>query len=203
MVTDRGQAHALEGITAGLLLLSSLVFAMQMTAVTPLTASTSSQHIENQQREAMRGLLATASETGALRRAILAWDDSNGEFHETPSQGYFSQGPPNEFGRMLNRSFGNSSTAYNVHLSYLSRGNERKRIRYVYQGSPSDNTVTATWMVTLVNDSHLYDASGDKQSTTLSEADTYFAPVANNTAADGHAGPVYNVIEVEVVVWRI
>ncbi len=66
----RAQAHTLEAIVSGMLLLASLVFALQMTAVTPLSASTSSQHIENQQQAIGHGVLASAVAEGALKPAV-------------------------------------------------------------------------------------------------------------------------------------
>ena len=68
---DRGQAYTLEAIIASVLLISSLVFALQVTVVTPLSASTSNQHIENQQRASAAGVLTAAQETGALKDAVL------------------------------------------------------------------------------------------------------------------------------------
>jgi len=54
-----------------MLLLASVLFALQVTAVTPLTGSTSSQHIENQQASLAEGLLATQVENGSIVPTIL------------------------------------------------------------------------------------------------------------------------------------
>jgi len=59
---DRAQAHTLEAFAAAILLVAALTFALQATAVTPLSASTSNQHIENQQRAVATDLLATSAE---------------------------------------------------------------------------------------------------------------------------------------------
>lgn len=100
----RAQVHTLESIVAGLLLMASVVFALQMTAVTPLSASTSSQHIENQQQASAEGVLAAAAESGALRRAVLYWDEQEGTFNgTTDGTAYTVNAPPNDFGTMLDR----------------------------------------------------------------------------------------------------
>jgi len=197
-MTGRAQAHALEGIVASLLLLSSVVFALQMTAVTPLTASTSSQHLENQQEATAHGILASAAETGALKRAVLNWNRTSEAFYNTTDVGYFRRGVPhNEFGEMLNQSFNRRGIAYNVRLAYFSQDDQRQIARLVYQGVPSDNAVEASRTVTLLGSDPLYDHEEKPTSITLSNSD------ANYTIPDTTPENLYNVVRVEVVVWRI
>ena len=193
----RGQAHTLEATVAGLLLLSSLVFALQMTAVTPLSASTSSQHIENQQGATGQGVLAAAAEQGALKPAVLYWNNSSSRHHNVGVQRYYTSGPPdNRFGRMLERAFNENGIAYNVYFRFQNSGGNAITRRYVYSGVPTDNAVTATHTVTLWDDDPLYDADGTTNSTRLnSENVTYPMP---DTGAN-----LYNTVRVEVVAWRI
>jgi hypothetical protein len=198
VVTDRGQAHTLEGIVASLILLSAVIFALEMTAVTPLSASTSSQHLENQQEATARGILAAAADRGALKRAILNWNETSEQYANTSTLGYYTTDPPpNTFGTMLNRSFNQEGIAYNVRLIYHSQGDTPRTRRLVYQGVPSDNAVQATRTVTLLDDDPLYDTDGDPKSLTLSDTD------ANFTMPDTTSQVVYNVVRVEVIVWRI
>jgi len=194
---DRGQAHTLEGVVASLLLLSAVIFALQMTAVTPLSASTSSQHLENQQESTARGILASAAESGALERSVLFWNETAEQFHNTSDAGYYtSDPPPNDFGHMLNRSFDSDGIAYNVYLGYLSDSVERQQRRLVYQGRPSDNAVRATWTLTIYENDVLYDHEGNPTTTRITQSSSYFAGNASESS-------VYNVVRVEVVVWRI
>ncbi|WP_415383301.1 hypothetical protein [Halosimplex sp. TS25] len=184
-------------MVAGLVLLSAVVFALEMTAVTPLSASTSSQHIENQQEATARGVLASAAETGALERAVLSWNETSEDFYHTGQVGYFTTGaPPNRFGAMLERSFDRKGIAYNVYLRYQGTDWQTHTQRYVYQGEPSDHAVRATWSLSLVVDDEIRDENGDPTGTAVSDEDTYFAPHPSGSS-------VYNVINVEVVVWRI
>jgi hypothetical protein len=192
----RGQAHTLEGVVASLILLSAVVFALEMTAVTPLSASTSSQHIENQQEATARGVLASAAETGALERAVLSWNATSEEFYDTTDRGYFASAPPNRFGELLERSFDRNGIAYNVHLQYQDDDGTRDSRRFVYQGRPSDNAVQATWSLVLFENDRIRDRDGDPTATTVADESTLFAPPASD-------GAVYNVVRVEVVVWRI
>lgn len=210
----RGQAHTLEGIVAGLLLLTSLAFALQVTAVTPLSASTSSQQLENQQEAVADGVLATAAEAGALKPAVLYGNDSasganNGRFafHETTGDVFYTNGPPtNRFGKLLDRELGERGLAFNVYVIYRTSSDRTTRRQMVYQGFPSDNAISVRRTVTLYDDDVLYEPESDGDATdfdvaqptttTLASAgDDFYAP---NTGD----GPVFNVVEVEVVVWR-
>ncbi|MEF8882629.1 MAG: hypothetical protein V5A34_08925 [Halapricum sp.] len=189
----RGQAHTLEAVVAALLLLTSLVFALQLTAVTPLSASTSSQHIENQQRAVGSGVLAGAAETGALKEAVLYWDNSSASFHNSNANGEYTDPPENRLGRMLERSFDRRGIAYNVYFRF-SNGTGSERTTYIYSGAPSDNAVTATYFVTLTDDDYLYNADGSRTNIQLRRS-SYFMPNQDSN--------VYNTVRVEVVAWRI
>jgi hypothetical protein len=100
---------------------------------------------------------------------------------------------PTEFGRVLERSFGDRGIAYNVYITHLtSTGVERTRM--IYRGEPSDNAVTASREVVVTNSTHLRTDEMSKNQT-LGEADFY----AENVGKGGY----YNTLRVEVVVWRI
>jgi hypothetical protein len=201
----RGQAHTLEAVVASLLLLASLTFALQMTVVTPLSASTSSQHIENQQAATANGVLAAAAEEGALKEAVLYWNDSTARFNNASNNGrYAGQMPNNTFGRMLNRSFISRSIVVNVYVTYENSNGALARQPMIYSGQPSDNAVAASRTVTLVDDDHLVHWNETESDVSVKESDTYFAPDrgtgGDNTNAEGG---VYSVVEVEVISWRI
>lgn len=194
----RGQVHTLEAFTAALLVVSGVLFAMQSTAVTPLTASTSNQHIENQQQAAAADLLATAAERGSLRPALTFWDADERAFVDASDRGFYSNGgPPNEFGRALNETFGevggsDGRVAYNVYVRYRLPGDSTDSKTMVYMGSPSDNAASATRTVAVYDDTPVSGPAGE----TAEEADLY-APDAAPDAA------LYNVMEVRIVVWQM
>jgi hypothetical protein len=194
----RGQAHTLEAVVAALLLLSSLIFALQMTAVTPLSASTSSKHIENQLEASGRGILATASEQDALKPAILAYNDQRGKFYNTGSSGAYTTNPPdNRFGKMLNRSFTRRGITYNVLLAFEKPGGGLEEVLYINRGTPTDNAVQATRTVVLSDETHLRNADGTRNRTRLAETTDY--PIRNVD----QDSPLYNTVRVEVIIWRI
>jgi hypothetical protein len=68
----------------------------------------------------------------------------------------------------------------------------------IYRGEPSDNAVTASRSVTLYDSDNLYQSSDSSQNPlgpTISGSNFY--------APDAASGGIYNVVEVEVVVWRM
>lgn len=196
---DRGQGHTLEAVAAAFLLIASIAFALQMAAVTPLSASTSSQHLENQLRATGAGVLASAAETGDLSGAVRYWNDDNARFHDAPDGGYYSADPPtNALGRALNRSLDRRNVAYNVYLVYESGNGVQQRKRMIFRGEPSDHAVRASRTVVVHEDDPLVESDGSRNATvTVRSADTYFLP-------DSRPGDsVRNVVRVEVVAWRI
>jgi len=197
---DRGQARALEAITAGMLLLASLVFALQVTAVTPLTGSTSSQHIENQQAKIAEGLLAAEAENGTVISTLLAWNES-GHFAGAEPGGFHGGGPPTAFGNVLDRTLRERNIAFNVKVYYVTQSGGRDSERLVDLGSPSDHASTASRSFTLYDDDVLHEINesaerAEPTDTTL-ENGSYFAPDIDDDSR------LYNVVEVEVVVWRM
>jgi hypothetical protein len=194
---DRGQVHTLEAVVAAMLLLTSVIFALQMTSVTPLSASTSSQHVENQEHASAEGVLSGTAESGALRRAVLFWNASGNQFYNTTNDRYYTQEPPdNDFGDALDRAFGTRGIAFNVYVTFQAgSGSATQTQRMVYVGRPSDNAVRATRTVVLSDDARLVDHEGAKTGDRVGDT-AFYAP-------DVPAGSVYNALRVEVVVWRI
>ncbi|MFD1571768.1 DUF7288 family protein [Halorubrum laminariae] len=202
--TDRGQAHTLEAFAAAILLVTGLTFALQATAVTPLSASTSNQHIENQQRAVAGDLLATSAENGDLEAALLYWDpeadSEDGKFVGTGEYAAHTEGgPPNDFGETLNRTFLDRSIAFNVVIRHGDRNENRTAM--VDMGSPSDNAVTATRSVALPEDANL--TAPGHEDTTLRRLADDTDPGAFYVEYDTADGNVYDYVEVEILVWRM
>ncbi|MFC7177430.1 DUF7288 family protein [Halosegnis marinus] len=194
---DRGQAFTLESITAGLLLIGGLVFALQATAVTPLSASTSSQHIENQQQAVAEGVLAAAVDDDALSVTLRYWNDSGATFHDSSDEAYYvDEDLDTRFGALLQRALTSRSIVANVYVHYETPAGGSRVQRVVYRGAPSDNAVSASARTVLFDDDPLLDADARPTGTTLADADTFYAPDAHPDSI------VFNVVRVEVVAWR-
>lgn len=193
----RAQAHTLEGIVAAMLVITSVIVALQVTAVTPLTASTASQHIEMQEGATASGVLASARSERIIRPTLLYWNDSGARFHGSGESGYYTEGgPPTEFGAFLDDTFGEDGYAFNVVARYTTRDGSIRDRRVVHMGQPSDSAAAASYTVTLYDGDRLLDASGEKTNRTLSST-PYFADDV------GQGDNVYAVVDVEVVVWRM
>ncbi|SEK58677.1 hypothetical protein SAMN04488691_101814 [Haloferax larsenii] len=202
---SRGQAYALEAFVAATVLLASVTFALQVTAVTPLTASTSSQHIENQQAAVVQGLLDAAAENGTLERTVLLYNGSSETFYGVGEEDrYVTGGPPTAFGTMLNETFLDRGIAFNVHIHYFEGSKSRRSKTLVYMGSPSDHAVSGTSLVTLSDSDELHEPidgaaipTGKNLSAVESDPNTSFY------VGDRNSGPLWAPVEVEVVVWRM
>ena len=199
MVGDsRGQAFTLESVTAAIVLLVAVGFALQMTAVTPLSASTSSQHLENQLQSTSEGVLASTDESGALAEAVLYWNSTEREFHDATIEPYYRGGPPpNDFGDVLDEAFGERNVAYNVLVHYQTADGSIETQEMVRQGQPSDHAVSASRTVELTKDDRLVDRDGSVNQTLGSlEEDEFYI---ESSSGDLH----YNLVRIEVIAWRI
>jgi len=197
---DRGQSYALESIAASLVVLSAVIFAIQATAVTPLSVSTASQHVENQERELADTVLDQAAENGTLQSAVLFWNSENRTFVNATAEGYLGRTPDNEFGNQLDRVFGDSQIAVNVYVGYGTTSGLRRETM-VYQGTPSDNAVSESHTLVLMDEDHLRGSNqtlnGTQNPVARTPGSAFYAPdIAPN-------GSVYNVVEVRIVAWRM
>ncbi|MFB6121501.1 MAG: hypothetical protein ABEJ68_10340 [Halobacteriaceae archaeon] len=179
----RAQAHTLEAFVAALLVLGGVVFAIQATAVTPLSASTSNQHIENQQRAQATDLLTTTHANDSLRSAVfMAWNAT-----------YQTNYPREGVGVALNRTFGDPGIAFNVRVTATNASVGKV---FVNQGTPTDNAVTASHPVVLFDDT----PHPDPAYANVSE----WAQTGNFNVPDSSPDTeVYAVMEVHITVWRI
>ncbi len=201
-----GQAYTLEAVVAGLLLLTSIWFALQMTAVTPLSASTSSQHVENQLKGSAEGILAAAAADGELKDAVLDWDEDAGQFNGASQEIYHTSTPPNNaFGDILARAFKSESIAYNVHVEYQLPSGKIRSQRMVYNGQPSDHAVSASRMVTLVDDDYLLEPDGriDWDHNITNASANFYVPDAFPDPNSSSDRGLYNHLRVKVIAWRI
>lgn len=192
----RAQAHTLEGFVASLVILGTVAFALQATAVTPLSASTSNQQIENQQTAVSESLLETLAEQDELKPAALYWNTSRKAFRDSGARGTFSNGgPPTPFGVALNDTFGDGNIAFNVDVIHRSPDESRNVESMVDMGSPTDNAAVASRTVVLFDDDTI---EGTNRTVANASAQDEF--YANDVDADGE---LFNLMEVRITVWRI
>jgi len=203
---DRGQAHTLEAFTAALLLIAGLIFATQATAVTPLSASTSNQHVGNQAAIAAQDVLTATEESGNLTAALLYYED--GKFVDSGDGTGYAGVPPEShpLHGPLTEAFGDRQTAFDIEVYYPEDGGNRTGgVTVVDMGSPSDNAATASARVALYGDDRLFNASVDDPGNA-----TYSGPqLANESGHDyfapsvGASDTLYTVVEVKITAWQM
>lgn len=199
---DRAQTFTLEAVVAAILLIAGIAFALQVTGVTSQSSSTASEHVSNEHAERAAGALDAAAANGTLRQTVLYWNVSTGSFHDSNQLGYYEDdGPPTAFWQTLTETFDERGLAINVNVIYLDNGTTQRK-RVVHQGEPSDEAGRATITLTLYDDDRLYDRNGTLSSTTVLEARNQTQP-RQFYAPDVSDGPIYTVVRVEVVVWRV
>lgn len=213
---ERGQAYALEGLLAAMLLFTALIFSMQSVILTPTTAGTVDQDVKGQLRAEAHDNLVVADERGELRDMILYWNNDSGRFAHSfgTERGYgweppCTRGPDSEnpacetFGERLNATFTARGFTYNLFVDYRDAANVQNTQSEVVvrRGRPSSNAVTATYTVALYDDMTLTSPE-DANGRTLAELDPddfYASDVDDAPGVD--PGPIYNVVEVRLVVW--
>jgi hypothetical protein len=193
---ERGQAHTLEAFAAGLLLVAGLIFATQATAVTPLSASTSNQHVENQAEIAAQDMLTTTEARGDLKRALLYYDDGfigadNGDYYA----GLMNETHP--LHDSLEEAFDRRQIAFDIDVYHPdpTAAGATDRTRMVDMGTPTDNAAVASIRVALYGD----DRFGTDDQYVLSENGSaeYFADPL------GGRDTLYTVVEVRITAWQM
>ena len=218
---DRGQLYTLEGIFAGLVILLGLFFAIQATTTTPSAAGASNPSAIQDDDVYVEDLLASMDRS-TLKEAVLYWGGPTTGFHCSPSgvtyyTGFYNDGPscspdeatnaqnppPNTFGSVLQERLGDQY-AYNVRIGYQNDDPATPQIEYeyqrmVYQGEPGVGAVRASTSVVLLNGDQLRAEDGTDAGTLESNSGDFYAPPSDGDPSNDNA---YNVVHIEVVIWR-
>lgn len=207
MSDERGQMYTLEGVIGALVVISAVVFAMQSAVLTPGSGGGLGPDERVELRQQANDVLAIAADndTFDLSRQVRYWSQSKRTFFGglNPQLGYGDRQPPGALGVILNETFDTRARDYNIVIRYRSanRSNETLSTPVVYSGRPGDDAVVATQTVTLY-DNQTLTAPGtgnvelwqyDQDPT---DSDDGFYPIP-----DAMDGPIYNVVEVRLVVW--
>lgn len=196
---SRGQALSIEGLVAAVILLGSVGFALQATIVTPLSSSTSNQHVENQLDSLVDGTLRAETQDGELRAAVLYWNPETAGFYGTTQGVSRYRGVseiPGELALGFEQVLFSREIAYSIRLHYQTESG-RETQQLLDQGSPTDNAVSGSQTVVLRDSDRLRTVDGSVGMRLRDVGDGFYAP--DISPATG----VYNVIEVEVIAWRI
>ena len=192
---EQGQMHTLEAIMASTIMIAVLVFAVQATALTPLTSSTANAHIESQIHTLGQDMLTVLDHSAYgtnsdLKDQILDW---NGDEYVWTATSYSSRtnssdiltGPLTE---MLELVVIENGIAHNIEFTFNTETGSSQTMSFIYNGDPSDNAVIISRKV-LISDTDIEDAVTFASDTGISDVDG--------------STDYYNIIDVKLTMWRM
>ena len=200
--SDRGQAYTLEGFVSAMVVLMAVLFALQSVVITPTSGGLSDRSVQAQIQQEAQDALVVSDQDGNLSETIRNWNTSDdGQFYKASVSG--PSGPTynttefknqSKLGDILKQRFADNGYNYNVELVYENES-EFNTTHLVYQGTPSRNAVTASYVVTLYETDKLTATNPIMLQNTNDDSYAYPIPETTNTE------PVYNIVEVRVIVW--
>jgi hypothetical protein len=211
---DRAQVFTLEAVFAALVVVAGLVFALQAVVLTPSTSGAAEQPTSEAQ---LNSALTNAAERGTLRDAVLFWNPNGNGFHGSTTTGpdgdtykyylreaFVADGStPNPALLDTIETLVGEGERFNVLVHYRKTDGTIGTQRLVDQGAPGQNSVRASATVLVYDDDRLRTNTGAPSGTTVSSAastsgEEFYAP---DIATSGDEDALFNVFEVEVVVW--
>jgi hypothetical protein len=203
----RGQAFTLEGLVSSIVILTAVLFGIQAVVLSPTAGGDVDPATRSDLKQEATDVLTIVAnnETFGLDEQIRFWNANERSFAgaQNPNIGYGHRTLPRQFGTLLRESFTRQGRQFNVELRYrdTSIENRTRTTRLAFRGVPTDDAVVATYPVVLYDNQTF--VSPESRSVELHEYDT------NSTDADdGYypipnvvQGPIYNVVEVRVIVW--
>ena len=188
----RGQSFTFEAITAILLILAAMIFVLQGSAITPLSADT--ENINQQQSEKASDVLDIAHEDGLLKETLLYYDTQNDRFVGSDrGDGSYSYPPPSDFGDLLADNFDRNNILYEIDIVYENTEGETETKQMVNRGERSASATTVTKQVILYDDDIITDPANNDE---LQDDLGFYAPNIDENRQ------VYNVVEVQMTIWE-
>lgn len=197
----------MEAVVSAIIIFTAVLFALQAVIITPTTSGAVDPEVREEDRQQANDILTLSKQnaTFSLSEQVRYWDQGAQTFEggQNARVGYGSDRPPGMLGVLLNRTFTERNRLYNVELRYrgTSASGASERIPLVYRGTPGEGSVVATTTVTLYDNQTLTGSRASnaelwEYDTDPTDNDDGYYPIPNAVP-----GPVYNVVEVRVVVW--
>lgn len=186
-----GQTFTLEASVALIIISLILLFVVFAVPLTPLTSSAANVMVENKLELLASDVLNVAcyktegESFSPMKQALLYWDG------ETMYGSIYEYEWSYNLKKLFDETFGKEGIAYNIDIGYFTYDSLNNSVIYntahfVWNGYPSDNSVTVTKVITL------YDSDPANQGIKVL---TY--------NIDGNLTNLYNIIEVKLTVWRM
>jgi len=203
---DEAQIQTLEGFTAAFIIVLAVLFSVQAIGITPTSSSTASQAVELHNYKMVDDVLSQSKANGELKASMLYWNETTGSFAKSIEDREYYSGrlgntvpnvggsapSPESFNETL-QSLHKRGIVHNIQLVCGGGGTER----FVYNGQPSKNAVTASVTVQLYDQDKVNVTSpAGYNKKKLSEVDYLCDDVSTNT-------DLYNTVEVRITAWRM
>lgn len=191
MLDERAQMHTLEGVASSTIMLLVIVYAIDATSLTPLTASTANVHVESELLMLGQDILGALdyAEPGydsKLKNDMSVWNASEytwsgSAYKEKSGTGILN----NNLTGILNATLIGQGIAHNVEITFLvDNGTSFDSKKMIYNGDPSNNAVIISRKIALHD--------GDVKSP-LNQTIKDIDPATN----------FYNIVDFKLVVWRM
>ena len=196
MFDDKAQLFTLESVAAASIMLIVIIYAIDATSMTPLTASTSSVHVEAELRAMGQDIFnildyAEPGYRSRLKMDIAAWD---GKEYIWSGSNYTIKGTTNVTGNLtnitelLNTTLIKQGTAHNLDVVFLSRRPDNTtypvKIKIIFNGDPSNNAVIVSRKIVLQNSD-----INTNNTRTIEDID-----LSSN---------FYNIVDIKLTLWRM
>jgi hypothetical protein len=196
MFDEKAQLHTLEGVAAASIMLIVIIYAIDATSMTPLTASTSSVHVEAELRAMGQDIFnildyAEPNYTSKLKMDIASWD---GKEYIWSGANYTVKGTTNVTGNLTNISELFYATlikrgiAHNLDVVFLSRGSDNTtypvKVKFIFDGDPSNNAVIISRKIVLQNSDFIKGYSDS-----IEDID--------------RSSNLYNIVDIRLTLWRM
>jgi len=212
---DRSQAFTLEAFIGAMIILTAVLVSVQSVIITPTTSGTVNPDIRNQVKLQAEDILTIVASNNDLSEMVRYFSQDEQMFAGAinPRIGYGSDGiptscptpdcPTKNFGLLLEDTFETQGRNYNVELRFRSRNTTDgfRTVTVAFSGEPSDGAVIATHRTTLYDNMTLTAPNASSVElwqfdTNATDNDDEYYPIPNAVE-----GPVYNVVEVRLIVW--
>lgn len=196
MFNEKAQLYTLEGVAAASIMLIVIIYAIDATSMTPLTASTSSVHVEAELRALGQDVFnildyAEPGYISKLKMDIVAWD---GKEYIWSGANYSVKGTTNVTGNLtnitelFNATLIKQGTAHNLDVTFISRRPDDTtypaKIKIIFNGDPSNNAVIVSRKIVLQDSDLISNYSGP-----IEDID----PLSN----------FRNIVDLKLTLWRM
>lgn len=196
MFDEKAQLHTLEGVAASVIMLMVIIYAIDATSMTPLTASTSSVHVESELQTLGQDIFNTLDYAEPGYKSNLKYDIMNwtGQDYIWNGTSYIENGNVsspinfnNNLTRLLKETLIKQGIAYKVEVVYLINSNNitvpSPSYNLIYAGSPSYNAVIVSRKIVLQN--------------------TDILSAGNPIGDIDPSSNLMNIVEIKLVMWRM